>query len=136
MFLSAVIPQEAVTMLKQECDVCIYLILPFSSFSSLLISLSLSSLLFSSLLLSSIFLSILQVTEWGNDDKLCTQEEFITNAKGKNGIICILDNKVDKHVIDSVGPDLKAVCSSLPLSPSSQPRHHILTSIYQNRLQP
>jgi len=70
-FVSAVIPQEALSLLKQECE----------------------------------------VSEWGNDLKLITPQELINQAKGKDGVVCILDDKIDKNVIDSIGPSLKAIAT-------------------------
>lgn len=68
-FLSAVIPQEALDLLKKECD----------------------------------------VTEWGKDNELATKEEFINLARGKQGVICVLDNKLDKQTIQEIGDSLKAI---------------------------
>ncbi len=42
-------------------------------------------------------------------DRVLTREELLQAVKGKDGILCLLTDKIDAEVFDSAGPQLKVV---------------------------
>ncbi|MBP9853178.1 MAG: glyoxylate reductase/hydroxypyruvate reductase [Patescibacteria group bacterium] len=49
-----------------------------------------------------------EVDVWG-DDSAIPHDELVKRAQGKNGILCMLTDAIDKEVLDAAGNDLKAV---------------------------
>jgi glyoxylate reductase len=43
------------------------------------------------------------------EDRVLTRNELIEGVKGKDGLLCLLTDKIDAEVMDAAGPDLKVI---------------------------
>jgi glyoxylate reductase len=47
--------------------------------------------------------------EINQEDRVLTRQELMEGVKGKDGILCLLTDKIDAEVMDAAGPNLKVI---------------------------
>ncbi|KAF9939969.1 hypothetical protein BGZ65_008715 [Modicella reniformis] len=50
----------------------------------------------------------IDIVQW-KDDRAIPRSEFLKMAKGADGILCLLTDKIDAEILDAAGPQLKVV---------------------------
>ncbi|KAL5005920.1 hypothetical protein ScPMuIL_017078 [Solemya velum] len=49
-----------------------------------------------------------EITQWDSDDRV-PKQELIKNIAGKDGLFCLLTDRIDRKVLDAAGPQLKVI---------------------------